>query len=339
MNEMSKKKPYYKVNEKLHEYLLQYGRETSIPVTYDDLMRSTNGFPLFDNTGIDTLWETKVYEPDMWKELNHGLTMIYALLKTDGDMSVMEHLYTDRIDFCTFGNSKPFRIRIVNQFNDNYDYFYLKIADASRVYGLELEHILSPNRINYIVDGESLVEEHIAGIPGDQFIKTYMDRPNFNRVRLAKEFVKFNERCFVRLLGDMRSYNYVMDVTPDFEEEQYRIRAIDFDQQCYEGRKTLYLPQYFKENNAIVNLGIELMTPETVKQYQQEERTLMAKRLISARHRMKDLIDCLLKDEISTPEKTAQLRDELGRHFKSKEFEKCESMGELLRTHLKVALR
>ena len=27
----------------------------------------------------------------------------------------------------------------------------LKKADASRVYGLELEHILSPNKINYLV--------------------------------------------------------------------------------------------------------------------------------------------------------------------------------------------
>ena len=138
----------------------------------------------------------------------------------------MEHLVVDRIDYCQFGNSKPFRVRIVNQFNDNYDYFYVKIADASRVYGLELEHILSPNRINYLVDKTSLIEEHIAGIPRDTFIDNYINLPNFNKVRLAKEFVKFNERCFVRLLGDMRSYNYVVDVTPDFEEEQYRVRII-----------------------------------------------------------------------------------------------------------------
>jgi hypothetical protein len=57
-----------------------------------------------------------------------------------------------------FGNSKPFRVRIINRLNDNYDHFYVKIADASRVYGLELEHILSPNRINYLTDDNTLIE-------------------------------------------------------------------------------------------------------------------------------------------------------------------------------------
>ena len=197
--DISKKKEYYKISSKLRTYLKEYGREKNIPVSYDNLLRYSDGFPLFDKAGKDTLWETVIFDPESQKELNHGLTTIYALLKTDGDLSVMEHLVVDRIDYCQFGNSKPFRVRIVNQFNDNYDYFYVKIADASRVYGLELEHILSPNRINYLVDKNSLIEEHIAGIPGDAFIDNYINLPNFNKVRLAKEFVKFNERCFVRL--------------------------------------------------------------------------------------------------------------------------------------------
>jgi hypothetical protein len=142
-----------------------------------------------------------------------------------------------RIDYCSFGNSHPFRIRIVNKFNDNYDHYYIKIADASRIYGLELEHILSPNRITFLTNKNTLVEEHIAGIPGDLFISDYLHQPVTNRIRFSKEFVKFNERCFVRLLGDMRSYNFVVDITPDIEDVQYRIRAIDFDQQSYEGRK------------------------------------------------------------------------------------------------------
>ncbi len=70
-----------------------------------------------------------------------------------GEFRSREHLVLERVDFCDFGNSRPFRIRIVNQFNDNYDHFYVKIADASRIYGLELEHVLSPNRINYLVNG------------------------------------------------------------------------------------------------------------------------------------------------------------------------------------------
>ena len=115
------------------------------------------------------------------------------------------------------------RIRVTNLFNDNSDYFYVKQADASRIYGLELEHILSPNRINYLVNGNTLIEEHIAGVPGDVFLREYINQPGLNKVRVAKEFTKFSERSFIRLLGDMRSVNYVVDITPDFEEVQYRV--------------------------------------------------------------------------------------------------------------------
>lgn len=338
MTKISKKKKTFPVNDELRWYLQEYGRDSDLPLRYDDLLRYSDSFPLLDKDGNDTLWESVFYPQYMIAELHGQLTRIYALLKTAGDTSVMEHLYVDRIDYCTFGNSYPFRVRIVNQYNDNHDYFYVKRADASRIYGLELEHILSPNRINYLVHAQTLIEEHIAGIPGNDFIQSYMGRPQLNKVRIAKEFVKFNERCFVKLLGDMRAYNYVVDITPDFDEEQYRVRAIDFDQQCYEGKLKMYLPQFFKENYPIVKLCLDYMTPETFKQYQFEERTLMARRIKSARHRIKDLIDCMRKDTISTPEKIAQLREELAKHHQEDEFLKCESMGDVVRLNLRIML-
>ncbi|MFL2834576.1 MAG: hypothetical protein ACJZ9L_00185 [Coraliomargaritaceae bacterium] len=43
-----------------------------------------------------------------------------------------------------------------------------------RVYGLELEELLSPNAINFLIWGDTLIEEHIIGVPGDQFIKEYL---------------------------------------------------------------------------------------------------------------------------------------------------------------------
>ena len=167
----------------------------------------------------------------------------------------------------------PFRIRITNQFNDNSDYFYVKHADASRIYGLELEHMLSPNRINYLARGNTLIEEHIAGIPGDVFINKYLDKSSLNKVRIAKEFVKFNERCFIRLLGDMRSVNYVVDVTPDFEEVQYRVRPIDFDQQTYQGKSKTYIAYRYDSNKAVTRLSFRHMNRETIAQYAEEERT------------------------------------------------------------------
>lgn len=336
---ISKKKLIFPISDHLRGYLHKYGREVDFPIHYNDLQRYSSSIPLYDSKGNDTFWETVFFAESDREEIHHSVKKIYALLKAEGDMSVMQHLYIDRIDLCIYGNTQPFRVRIVNRINDNFDYFYIKKADASRVYGLELEHLLSPNRINYIVHQHTLIEEHIAGIPGEQFMKQHIHDPLLNPIRLSKEFVKFNERCFVRLLGDMHSANFVIDVTPDFEETHYRIRAIDFDQQSYEGKKSIYLPQYFKENNALIQLGIKHITPESMKQYQREERALIANRLKSSTQEIEDLLECMEKDQISTKENIELLRQQLAQHYKHKDFLKCENMGQILRESLKLVLK
>ena len=335
----SRKKPMYPVNDHLRQYLKQRGREVKLPVTYKNLLNFTWSTPIKDKHGNDTLWEKTSYDSRDWDFIRDGLVKIYAILRTEGDFSFISHLDVARVDYCSFGNSNPFRIRIVNKYNDNYDHYYIKIADASRIYGLELEHILSPNRITFYTDRETLVEEHIPGIPGDVFIEQMLQSPETDKIRLAKEFVKFNERCFVRLLGDMRSYNFVVSITPDIEGYQYRIRCIDFDQQSYEGRKNLYLPQFFKENYPFVQLCLSHLNKESIEQYQAEERTMITFRLASSRYRIKDLLDIMTTDQISSPEKVAQLKKELNEYLQSHSYDKCNSMGQIVKTHLKETLR
>ncbi|TFV97589.1 hypothetical protein E4S40_02765 [Algoriphagus kandeliae] len=336
---ISKKKQVYPISDGLRAYLEKYGREVNIPIHYDELLRYKDSIALYDSKDHDTLWETVFYEQNDREEIHQSVKRIYAILKAGGDSSVMEHLYVDRIDLCIYGNTQPFRIRIVNRINDNFDYFYIKNADASRVYGLELEHLLSPNRISYLVHKNTLIEEHIAGIPGDKFMQLYINDQNLNPIRLAKEFVKFNERCFVRLLGDMHSANFVIDVTPDFEETHYRIRAIDFDQQSYEGKKSIYLPQYFKENNALIELGMKYITPESMRQYQKEERALIAFRVKSSQHEIDGILQAMEKDVIAPSENVFNLRKELARHYKNQKFMTCTNMGQILRVSLEQVLR
>lgn len=332
------KKPFFPIQEPFRDYLHEYQREGKLPLSYEDLTRFEQAFPLIDREGRDTLWLTLMYGQSQMAELNEALTYIYALLKADGDKEVMRHLAVARIDFCKFGNSKPFRVRIVNRLNDNYDHFYVKRADASRVYGLELEFLLSPNWVTFLVDGNTLIEEHVAGIPGDDFMNRLEDLSEFEKIRVAKEFVKFNERCFVRLLGDMRAYNYVVDITPDIEGSQYRIRAIDFDQQSYEGRKNFYLPQFFKENNPIIFIGIKHMNQTTVRQYQHEERTMIAARIKTDEQRVHLLLEVMRKDRISAPSKVRQLQEELQVHHENDSFKTCRSMGELVEQNIELLL-
>src|SRR5947209_10039955 len=113
----------------------------------------------------------------------------------------------------------------------------------------------------------------------------------------------------------MRSYNFVVNITPDIEDYQYRIRAIDFDQQSYEGRKNLYLPQFFKENHPLVDLSLKHLNKDSIEQYQAEERTLIAYRMAASRYRIMDLLNIMTKDRISTAEKQNQLKEELAEYL------------------------
>lgn len=327
------KKRAYPLTPSFSDYLISFGRMTPLPVSYGDLLRYSGAVALYDKNGDDTLWSTLSYPPSDRKELMSGLVQTYAILRSGGDRSVMAHLEVDRVDLCLYGNSQPFRVRILNTLNENFDYFYVKRADASRVYGLELEQVLSPNDITFYVDQGTLIEEHIFGIPGDLFVAKYMDQ-NLNEVRLAKEFVKFNERCFLRLLGDMHTSNFVVDITVDFEENSYRIRAIDFDQQSYEARKIVYLPQYYKENNAIIQLGMKNLTWESVQQYQKEERTLIQKRMRSSDFRLEALLCCMERDDLAPEANVRQLAEELADHHRADAFTRCASMGALVRASL-----
>lgn len=326
----TRRKPSVPIDESLRYYLNSFAREQALPVKYEQLERFLTGAPLYDADGEDTLWETLIYEPFIMRRLGEGLKEVYAILKAGGDLSVMEHLYIDRVDYCVFGNSKPFRIRIVNSHNDNQDYFYIKKADASRIYGLELEHLLSPNRMHFLTDGDTLVEEHIVGLPGDVFTSHWLRNPSLKPIRVAKELVKFNERCFVRLLGDMRPYNFIVDITPDFEDTQIRIRSMDFDQQSYDGRKNFYLPQFFKENYPLVDFCMKHIDTKTAQQYQREEHSLIIRRMDAIRLRLKALIKSMSTVRLAPRENVLQLREALAAHYQSNTFLKCESMGALV---------
>ncbi len=337
----TRKKPIYPVNPLLTDYLLYNSREMNLPVSYRRLTQFSEAAPLYDANGEDTLWLSVIYPGSENELLRRDLTRIYSLLKQGGNLSLMQHLYCDRIDYCTFGNTKPFRIRIVNSLNDNQDYYYIKQADASRIYGLELEDLLSPYSVHFLTDHDTLVEEHVIGIPGDVFIDEWLDSRMVKTIRLAKELVKFNQRCFVRLLGDMRSYNFVVDVTPDFEEAQIRIRAMDFDQQSYSGRLKFYLPQFFKENLPFVQHTVSHLNPITAHQYEKEEQNSIYRRLKIGANRYAALRECMRKDPLSTPDKIGQLRFEMADYHKNAAFEQCRNMADILDaslTHMSTSL-
>jgi hypothetical protein len=335
---ITKKKENYPVSARFGQYLYRYGRYSEIPLVYDDLLRFTESMPYENPAGEETLWLTVMYPGEVRADLHKRLARIYVELKIGGDMSVAEHLIVERIDFGSFGNSHPFRIRVTNQFNGHSDYYYVKRSDASRIYGLELTHLLSPNRINYFGRGNTLIEAHIAGVPGDVFIRDHLSDSRLNAVRVAKEFVKFGVRSFVRLLGDMRSVNYVVNIIPDFEETQYRVRPIDFDQQCYEGKLKVYRAQFFEDNRPVDQLVRTHLNTPTILQYQKEERARMGRRAWPEINRLRGLLGVMKRDTLAPEEHVRSLALSLSEYHRMPAFAECRTMGEITSLQIRTML-
>lgn len=337
---ISKRKPSFPVSKKLHSYLSRYKRNVRIPIFYEDLLRFQGSVVVYDKNDEDTLWIRVYYNEFEREDIDLSLKKIYTILHSDGNEKTIPFLNVDAIDYCTFGNSKPFRIKVRNILNDNYIYFYVKKADASRIYGLELEHMLSPYNLNFLVYKDTLIEEHISGIPGDEFIKDMLPkRTKLEKAQIAKEFIKFNERCMIRLLGDMRSYNYVIIPMHDFDKVIYKIRAIDFDQQSYEGKLNIYRPQFFKENLPMVEMVSETIQQESLDQYVLEERSAIAKRLLSFHNRMNAMLECMVDDSISNGKNIELLKTQLHDYTHDVNFKKSKNMGEILRSALDFVRR
>lgn len=334
------RKPIYPIIPELMDYLDKYSRTTKTSVFYDDLLRFSGYVSLEDSEGNDTLWLRVYFSESEHSEIEASLNKIYTLLHSDGDEATLPFLTVDSVDYCTFGNSKPFRIKVRNILNDNYTNFYIKKADASRIYGLELEEMLSPYPMNYLVYKDTLIEEHILGIPGDVFLKNHLPKcTELEKSQISKEFVKFNERCLLGLLGDMRSYNYVIIPAHDFDQVVYRIRPIDFDQQCYEGNLKIYLPQYFKENFPMVKMVLNKLLPTSIEQYRKEVRSVIVRRVLANKERFDDLITVMKLDTIAPQQNVEELKKSLQKITLEKSFKYCKNMGEVLETAIAFMIR
>jgi hypothetical protein len=134
----------------------------------------------------------------------------------------------------------------------------------------------------------------------------------------------------IRLLGDMRAYNYVIVPIHDFDHVVYRIRPIDFDQQCYEGNLKVYRPQFFKENYPMIKLIKDKLQTSSIDQYKNEMRSVLAKRIYSAETRIKKLLHIMSNDDIAPKENIDQLKAELYRLTHDVNFKRAKSMGNIL---------
>ena len=108
------------------------------------------------------------------------------------------------------------------------------------------------------------------------------------------------------------AYNFVALVLPDFDEPTIRFRAMDFDQQSYDGRLRFYLPGSFKENRPFAQLCAKHINAASAAQYRREEQSLIHRRHLAAPDRVKDLLAAMRANPLTSSEKAKELADGLG---------------------------
>ena len=122
---ISKKKQVYPVLPALQAYIDQHGRAMGIPVSYEDLLRFEGSVPILDAEDRDTLWVDCLYPQGERDELvTNPATVLHPSRRRKRHHP--SFLTVDSIAFCTFGNTKPFRIKVRNVINDNYLFLYIK---------------------------------------------------------------------------------------------------------------------------------------------------------------------------------------------------------------------
>ena len=79
----------------------------------------------------DSLWVRVFYSDSDRIEIDKKLKEVYSLLHSDGSNITEPYLNIDAVDYCTFGNSKPFRIKVRNIINDNFTYWYTTFKNCA----------------------------------------------------------------------------------------------------------------------------------------------------------------------------------------------------------------
>jgi hypothetical protein len=322
-------KDRYEVSEPLLQYLHQYRRVYLLPLRYPQLLHYRYTDAIRDAQGKHTHWEKVTYTEALWQELKPQLLETARLLFQQPSLNRLLAL-----DFCEYANSMPFRVRVADVAGQEMIY-YIKSSDASRVFGLELEHLLSGNSIHYLYQQHTLIEAHIAGIPGDDFLPQLSAFTATEKQELAKAFVAFNESCFVRLLGDMRSYNFVQYQAPG---AAYHFRAIDFDNQCSEGSLHFYLPQFYKENYSYVQLVKHVWNEAQIEHCRAVQRQTMLANALQQKQRLLHFLQIIASETLADTYKVIQLQQQLNAYHHTAAFASCHTMGQLLQQQLNVML-
>jgi len=262
----------------------------------------------------------------------------------DSNPEIMTQLEIVSIERIDYADKKPLRFNV--QFPGKVRRFFFakpfNSEDVGRIFGLELEHLLSPYKFDYSVGGQAIYEDGIEGMEARDFlfasgIKTASD-PAF-----LEELVRLDYRCQTMLVGDMHSYNYLVTAIRDANGSSFKIRAIDFDQLFsvrYDINRRDLDTSVFREPQVPKKEAIKILGKERYNSIVSLERECMRKRFIESQSRICDLTKIIGYSEHCNKD-FEKLAKQLALFHKDNAFldeSKVSNAGELLRLHLQREL-
>ena len=99
------------------------------------------------------------------------------------------------------------------------------------------------------------------------------------------------------------------------------------------------MPQKYPQNEPFVNLSVAQLAPESVIQYQTEERSLIASRVRVSHGRYNELMQVMREDVISSDDYIRRLAAQLSEHYSESGFEACVTMGDLVHKSITMLLK
>jgi hypothetical protein len=89
----------------------------------------------------------------------------------------------------------------------------------------------------------------------------------------------------------------------------------------------------------MVKMVSERFQKESIDQYKIEERSIVAKRMISYHDRIEELLNCMVKDSISKKEHIDLLKAKIFEYTNDLKFKKSKNMGDILKNALDYVKR
>lgn len=225
-----------------------------------------------------------------------------------------------------YADNEPVRVEVASDVLEPRA-FYAKPFGEQRMFGLELEHLVS-RPYNFVVSGSGIFEEEVPGIEGVTMEKAD-ERLDEAYVR---ECARFEARCQALLFGDMHEYNWLVEQRrrPDSSEVRYEIRTIDPDK-LFELDELKYVVFSRERRQEMIGvIGEDAYEAEAA-----FERKRMRNSFLDNRERVDEVLRLVGNSEIcNAVVKRYDLAQKLAIYHRNEDFYNAENAGELLERHL-----